>query len=806
MVENEPVSGDVAPPAVRWRLCLLGEFRLTDEAGTEAAGLGRLDRALLAYLALNQEQRHPRAKVALLLWPNRIEALRSLSVSLNALRRALGDSDRGYLIALKNDPILCRFQTIEVDALTFAHLVAQGTPDALAQAESLYRGDLLDGMEVKSDEFNDWLAAERVRLRGLAVEGLCRLMQHRQQRGLSQKALETARHILQIDELCQDAHRAIIRLHLDANQRAAARGHAQFCEQLLQRRGVELEPHTERLVAECRQGVTTVSNHSDSPPELPSESTAGPAEPGSLHLPPIILNPPPALPSESSSQPPKPRPSQLHPVIPRSPPALPADSSPKPTATRAPHDVTPSRPVRRRWFRIGIPVLGFRITISFVMTVALLFVVSSTAIVADNWTVPELARAPLGRYVAWIKEQIWGIAQRQPPSIAVLPFEAVGDDPIVAEVAEGISYELTNALAIVSEMFVVAPYAVLPYEDRQDPVGQVARMLGVRYVLEGSVQKSGNRVRIRVNLTDTQQGVQSLWSETYDRETIGIFALQDEITLEIMTNVQASATEGEKERITKSHGTNNLQAWLKTGRALKLLRHVREDDNAAARDLYLQATQLDPDYPGAWDGLAWTHLLAARFGWSRAPEADIQKAVQFAETALRLDPSRGRTHSLLGTIRLLIGDFDEAERLGETAVELEPNDADAAALLAYSLTYLDEPNRAIQLIERAMRLSPYYPDWYGWVLARASRLAGDQESALAALAAVTSKNAIAPLAESILIHVESGHLAEANLAAQELLRLQPNFSVRRFMQVPPYKDTDTRNREIDQLLRAGLPD
>jgi TolB-like protein/DNA-binding SARP family transcriptional activator len=743
MVENWPEPEAVAPPVPRWHLGVLGGFRLTDQAGTEAVGLGKPDRALLAYLALNQRQRQPRAKLAALLWPGRSEALRSLSVSLNLLRRAMGDKD-GHLIALKSDPLVCRFETIAVDALTFADFVSQGTPEALEQAEALYRGDLLDGIDIRSDEFNNWLTAERVRLQGIVLDGLCKLMRHREQSGLPQKAFETARRVLQLDELCEDAHRTIMQLHLAAGQRAAARKQAQYCEDLLRREDIEPEPETKRLIAAIRHA---------------NDATAGG--------------------TASSSGP-----SRVDDAA--------ATATPDP-ATETMVVTKPTADQPWRWSRMAAAVAAL------VLGVAI-------GIVADNWTVPELARAPLGRYVAWVKEQIWGITQRPPPSIAVLPFEAVGDDPLVTEIAEGISYELTNALSIVSEMFVVAPYAVLSYESRQQPIAQVARNLGVRYVLEGSVQRSGNRVRIRVNLMEPQQGAQSLWSETYDRETIGIFALQDEITLEIMTNVQVSATEGEKERITKSHGTNDLQAWLKTGRALKLLRHVREDDNAAAQNLYLEATQLDPDYPGAWDGLAWTHLLAARFGWSRTPEADIQKAVRFAETAWRLDPSRGRTHSLLGAIRLLVGDFSEAERLGETAVELEPNDADAAALLAYTLTYLDEPRRAAQLIERAMRLSPYYPDWYGWVLARANRLAGDHESALAALDAVTSENAIAPLAELILIHAESGRLAEANIAAKELLGLQPSFSVRTFMQVPPYKDTEIRDREIAGLLGAGLPE
>lgn len=588
------------------------------------------------------------------------------------------------------------------------------------------------------------------------MDCLCRLLRHREQAGLSQKAFDTARRILQMDELCQEAHRTIMRLHLKADQRAAARTQAQFCEQVLRRENIEPEAETARLIAECRQ-PGTVDSH-------PSEPVPRSSEGNGAHQAPM-------------------------------PVPVPMEENHGSSTVQLSHP-----PARRSFF-------GLRITISFFTALALLLIVS-TVVVAENWTVPELARAPLGRYVAWVKEQIWGITARHPPQLAVLPLESIGADPVAEEMAAGIAQGVTHALQSVSEMSVVANYSVLPFEKQQATLQQIARQLDVRYILQGSVQKSANSVRIRVSLTDVEQGGQPIWSETYQREITEIFSLQDEITFEIMTNVQVTVTAGEKERIEKSHGTNDFQAWLLAGRAQKLLQHVTKEDNAAAQQLYLQATQRDPNYAGAWDGLAWTHLLAARFGWSSSPEAEIGNAIRHAETALRLDATRGRTHSLLGTIRLLMQDFDRAEELGEKAVELEPGDADAAALLAHSLTYMNEPERAIQLINRAMRQSPYYPDWYGWVLARANRLAGEHNAALVALAKVESTNAesVAPLVELVLIYGEMGQEAKAKGAAKHLLEIVPDFSVRSYMMMPPYKDPGTRDAEITELLAAGLPE
>ncbi len=266
-------------------------------------------------------------------------------------------------------------------------------------------------------------------------------------------------------------------------------------------------------------------------------------------------------------------------------------------------------------------------------------------------------------------------------------------------------------------------------------------------------------------------------------------------------------TEGEQERVSLVHGTSNLEAWVVAGQGRLLLRHLTREDNVKARELYRQATELDPDYPGAWDGLAWTHLIDARFGWSVSREASVLRAAELVQKTLTLDPGRPRTYALLGTIRLVSGDHAEAVTLGEKAVALSPNGADVAALLAYTLTYNGEEERAIAMIEKAMRLRPSYPLWYRWVLGRAYRLAGRYREAIAALKVrlPDSPDSLSFRVELVACYAESGQTAKARIEAAEVIRLEPGFSARAWTQAPPHADAAATEREFELLRRAGLP-
>jgi TolB-like protein/DNA-binding SARP family transcriptional activator len=393
------------------------------------------------------------------------------------------------------------------------------------------------------------------------------------------------------------------------------------------------------------------------------------------------------------------------------------------------------------------------------------------------------------------------------PSIAVLPFASLSGDKTKDDLADALTTDIATALSIISEMFVIDRGSTSVFRDTSVPVAQIATQLGVRYVLEGSVQRSTDRVRVSAQLVDTISRRQ-IWADRYDREVKDTFDLQDEITLAILAALQVQLTGGEQDRISLVHGTQNLQAWVIAGQGRELLRHVSLEDTIRARELYRQAATLDPNFPGAVAGLAWSYLLTARFGWSDKPAADLAMAAELGQRALALDPMRSRTYALLGNIKLMLNDHAEAVTYSEKAVALDPNGSEVAAMLALTLTYTDGVARSPDLIARAMRLSPYYPDWYRWALGRSYRLLGRYPEAESVLATTrnTSPLKVPPMVELAATYAEQGKESEAHATAKAILSIAPRFTVAGWTSNPPYQNLQVAEREKAILRRAGLPD
>ncbi len=209
------------------------------------------------------------------------------------------------------------------------------------------------------------------------------------------------------------------------------------------------------------------------------------------------------------------------------------------------------------------------------------------------------------------------------PSIAVLPFDNMSGDPGQNHFADGITEEIITALSKISNMFVIARNSTFSYKGKPVKVQQVAEELGVRYVLEGSVRRSGDKVRITAQLVDATTGYH-LWSERYDRESKEIFALQDEITKNIVTALEVKLTAGESARVWAS-SFKNVKAWELAQEGLQAFRRNTKKDNARARELFNHAVELDPEYPVAWAMVAWTHWLDARFRWSESPRSLLNR-------------------------------------------------------------------------------------------------------------------------------------------------------------------------------------
>ena len=392
------------------------------------------------------------------------------------------------------------------------------------------------------------------------------------------------------------------------------------------------------------------------------------------------------------------------------------------------------------------------------------------------------------------------------PSIAVLPFTNMSTEPEQEYFSDGITQEVITALSKIEDMFVIALNSVFNYKEQKTNVQEVARELGVRYVVEGSVRKAGDRVRVMAQLVEAQTG-QHLWADRYDRTLVDILDVQDEITQEIVTALQVRLTEGEQARLWRRQ-TKVLRAWEYFIRGQAVLRRFNKSDNLESRVLLERAIDLDPNFAAPWVMLAWTHLVEARLGWSTAAEVSLEQGAALCKKSLGLDDRQPDAHALLGTIRLHQRRYEEAEAEGRRAVELGPNVADAYILLAQTLNYTGQPREALGLIQKSMRFSPFYPAWYLSILGVNCRLLGHYEEAIKADLEQLQRNpentfSIYRLAS---IYAELGRFEEAQAQIEEVLKKNPQASIRQVRICEPYQDTENLERHIESLIKAGLPE
>jgi TolB-like protein/class 3 adenylate cyclase/tetratricopeptide (TPR) repeat protein len=366
------------------------------------------------------------------------------------------------------------------------------------------------------------------------------------------------------------------------------------------------------------------------------------------------------------------------------------------------------------------------------------------------------------------------------PSLAVLPFVNMSGDPDQEYIADGISENLIAALAKLSEMFVIARNSSFSYKGKSPKVQTVAEELGVKHVLEGSVQRSGDRMRITAQLIDATTG-HHLWSERYDRDMGDLFDLQDEITTEIAVALQVELTRGAQARLRQT--TRNLEAWQYATRGYSHAKRVTKEDNTRARELFEQALERDPEYAFAWTFLAWTHWMDATNGWTEARSESFQRAAELAEKARTLDDSDPDVHALLGSLLLSRRQHEQAIAEGEKAVALGPNHADSHALLAMTKFYAGRPEEAVELVQKAMRLQPYYPPWYIWALGHSYRVARRYEEAVTAfdqlleLGRKGQWDRLGPHLALAECYVLLGRDEKARSHVEEVLKIDPDYSL-----------------------------
>jgi adenylate cyclase len=392
------------------------------------------------------------------------------------------------------------------------------------------------------------------------------------------------------------------------------------------------------------------------------------------------------------------------------------------------------------------------------------------------------------------------------PSIAVLPFDNLSGDADQDFLADGLTEEIITTLAKSPNLFVIARNSTFAYKDKTVDVGQVAEEQGVRYVLEGSIQRSGERIRINIQLIDALAG-HHVWAEIYDRQLGGIFALQDDITQNIMIALEVELTQGEEVRLMHSRAPN-LEAFLYLQQSRVHYYRFNREDNAIARDLAMKAVETSPEYPDAWEWLGWYHFNEYRFGWSRDPNESFTLAEEAADTAFDLDDKVSGVNGLLGALSLYRGDYEAAISHYRKAVELAPSNAIMVAGLAWVLCYGGYPEEAIPLLQQAMRLSPYYPAWMVGTLGLAYMMTGDLQNAIGANEQLIERKSMLQFGYSRLaaIHAVLGDDERAASYAAELLKVNPNFSIAKWSNVLIYRDKELLDWELNALRAAGLPE
>ena len=392
------------------------------------------------------------------------------------------------------------------------------------------------------------------------------------------------------------------------------------------------------------------------------------------------------------------------------------------------------------------------------------------------------------------------------PSIAVLPFVNMSEDPEQEYFSDGITENIITALSKVEKLFVIARNSTFTYKGKPVKVQQVAQDLGVQYVLEGSVQRSADRIRITSQLIDALSG-HHLWAERYDRNLSDIFAVQDEITKKIITAMQVKLTEGEEVRVA-AKGTNNLVAYLKYLQANELVNRLDSDSNALGKQFAEEAIALDPEYASAYFILAGAHMMDVWLGTSKSPKQSIGKAMKLLQKAIVLDDTFAEAHGLLGFLYSMTRQHDKAVAKAEQAVALNPNSAECHYRLGKILTFAGRWEESIPEYERAIRLNPIPPNKYLFSIGLAYGWTGKYEEAI-----TWCEKAIRQKPNSLLAHFMltvvyslSGRNEEARIQAAEVLRIQPKFSLEKQKKKSTYKKETDMEKLFGALRKSGLPE
>jgi TolB-like protein/DNA-binding winged helix-turn-helix (wHTH) protein/Tfp pilus assembly protein PilF len=386
------------------------------------------------------------------------------------------------------------------------------------------------------------------------------------------------------------------------------------------------------------------------------------------------------------------------------------------------------------------------------------------------------------------------------PTVTVMAFDSLADDPTQVYLARGITADLTTDLSRLAGLRVISGSRVAG----QGTEGSRSGQPGARYLVSGSVQRAGDQLKVNVRLTDSTTG-QQLWSERYERATADFFAVQDEIVARLVSALPVKLSEAERQRLARRY-TRNLDAYdyFLRGQAALLTRG--REDNERAKEMYRKALALDPAFARAYAGLALTHAADYRQQWTDSGPHALGRALELAETAARIDPDILEVQWVLAYVHAQSRRHEQGIAHLNRAIALDPSFADAYALLGSIHTYIGQPAKAIPLVRTAIQLNPEAGHLYFLILGRAYLFLGDTEQALINLREALARNAVNVEGHvyAVAALTLTGDKEAARWEAEELRALEPGFSAGKWLQSHPMTHEGQRRKLTALLAQAGL--
>jgi TolB-like protein/Tfp pilus assembly protein PilF len=437
-----------------------------------------------------------------------------------------------------------------------------------------------------------------------------------------------------------------------------------------------------------------------------------------------------------------------------------------------------------------------------VAVVAVLFVGAALAV----WHI-YLRPSPPSEEVASVEKMARPLPDK--PSIVVLPFANMSEDSKQEYFSDGITEDIITDLSKVSGLFVIARNSSFSYKGKHMKVQDVAKDLGVRYVLEGSVRRAGNRLRITAQLIDAETG-DHLWAERYDRELKDMFSVQDQVTQKVVAELAVTLKASESERLYRKH-TENIEVY---DQYVRIIREYwppkKKEEYLKALELSKLVIELDPKFGGGYQLLSFFISMGVRVGYSTSPREDVEKALELAQQAVSVDDTFAPSYIALASAYLMKRQHEDALAAASAAVRIEPGGYNSNIFQGFYLHWMGRGDEAVKALKKAQQLNPkYLSDRVPWMLdfmGFASFTAGRYEESIAAMKKTLDRFGPLVQREAFLIaaYSELGRDDEAKAMAQQLIKRNPKFSVESWKFARMYKDPKDTARLLDALRRAGL--